>query len=261
MSSKDNFGDRMKAYERLETEQRFIPLLPIYARIDGNGFSKFTKGMERPFDPTMHACMVDTTARLVELTGAKIGYTQSDEISLIWEQPSIQSELWFAGKKQKMVSSLAAKASSFFMRELMNYGWEDLTEKCPSFDCRVFQLPNRVEAANAMLWREQDATKNAISMAAHTFYSQKELHGKKGPQMQEMMFQKGQNFNDYPDGFKRGTFVRRESYLLEEEGKAPVLRHRIATLSMPKFSSVMNRVGVIFDGEQPFVAHDDDDTQ
>ena len=29
----DNFGDRMKGYEALETERRFMPLLPVYARI------------------------------------------------------------------------------------------------------------------------------------------------------------------------------------------------------------------------------------
>ena len=53
--STDALGDRMKAYERQETELRFIPLLPIYARIDGRGFSKFTKGFARPYDERFRA--------------------------------------------------------------------------------------------------------------------------------------------------------------------------------------------------------------
>jgi tRNA(His) guanylyltransferase len=84
---------------------------------------------------------------------------------------------------------------------------------CPHFDARVISLPTLEEATNMMLWREMDATKNAVSMAAHSMFSHKSLQNKSGPQMQERMFkEKGINFNDYPDFFKRGTFVKRVVY-------------------------------------------------
>jgi tRNA(His) 5'-end guanylyltransferase len=64
-------------------------------------------------------------------------------------------------------------------------------------------------------------------MAAQSMFSHKELQGKHGPQMQEMMWQRfGVNFNDYPAFFKRGVFARRvkEERLLtpEQLEKIPV---------------------------------------
>lgn len=258
---RDNFGDRMKAYEATETDRRFIPLLPIYARIDGRCFSSFTRGMNRPYDMAMSRMMIETTKYLVEETHARIGYTQSDEISLVWVQESYDSEVFFCGKVQKMVSVLASLATAKF-NSLCS---DDLRQKLPTFDCRVFQLPNRVEAANAFLWREKDATKNAISMAARSFYSHKQLHGKSSAEMQEMIFQKGQNFNDYPIFFKRGTFVRRITelrHMTDDElaripenhwPAEPIMRSRIVELDMPIFTKVANRESVIFDGAEPIV--------
>lgn len=263
----------MKVYEARETERRFIPLLPIYARIDGRCFSRFTKGLNRPYDIRITRTMIETTKSLVENTQAKIGYTQSDEISLLWCQDRSDSELPFGGKIQKMVSVLASLAASCFVGACLIQDQEMQSRAMlltPHFDCRVFQLPNRIEAANAFLWREQDATKNAISMAARSFYSHKELNSKNCTQMQEMILQKGQNFNDYPAFFKRGTFIRRRNFerLFNEneleqipEAHRPlpntlVMRSEIIELEMPKFSSVENRVAVIFDGADPVVRSD-----
>ena len=270
MSDRDNFGDRMKEYEARETERCFIPLLPIYARIDGRCFSAFTHGMERPFDTRITQAMIDTTKYLIEETHARIGYTQSDEISLVWMQDRYDSELIFGGKIQKMVSVLASMTAARFASMCRFIGGDMVgrAEKLsPHFDCRVFQLPNRTEAANAFLWREKDATKNAISMAARSFYSHKALDGKNGSEMQEMIFQKGQNFNDYPAFFKRGTFLRRVTFeraftadeltrIPEKHRPAPetlVTRSDVVKLDMPSFGTVTNREAVIFDGAEPIV--------
>ena len=265
-----DFGDRMKSYEAQESGRRFIPLLPVYARIDGRCFSRFTKGMERPYDIAMSRAMIDTTKFLVSETHALIGYAQSDEISLVWLQKQYDSEIFFSGKIQKTVSVLASMAAAAFTRicyadKCLRSIAERLT---PHFDCRAFQLPSKVEAANVFLWREQDATKNAISMAARSFYSHKELHGKTGPEMQEMLWQKGQNFNDYPAFFKRGTFVRRvvvqRELTAEERVRIPVkhqppkgevvIRAEIAELEMPNFATVNNRTEVIFETAAPTAA-------
>jgi tRNA(His) 5'-end guanylyltransferase len=83
MSDNTGFGDRMKAYERQETSRRLLPLLPALVRIDGKNFSRFTTGLERPFDARLSDLMVATTKYLVEESNALCGYTQSDEISLL----------------------------------------------------------------------------------------------------------------------------------------------------------------------------------
>lgn len=267
----DDLGDRMKAYERRETDRIFLPMLPIYARIDGRGFSRFTKGMRRPYDERMSAAMVATVKHLVEHAHARIGYTQSDEISLLWLAEEYKSEMFFGGKVQKIVSVLASMATAAFTRAVLESADADFAayaDKLPHFDARAFQLPNKTEAANAMLWRELDATKNAISMAASHYYSHKQLQGKSGAEKQEMLFAKGVNFNNYPASFKRGTFVRRATYqraftpeelaAIPEKHRPPagtlVTRSRVVEIEMPRFGSVTNRVEVLFDGAEPVAA-------
>jgi len=265
----DDFGDRMKMFESRETG-RFMPLLPIYARLDGKSFSKFTKNFDRPFDVRMQRWMIETTKDLVKKTNAKIGYTQSDEISLVWYSDKIDSQVFFDGKKQKLVSVLASMCTASFIANYLNGVCRSdddysqlLGKDLPVFDCRAFQLPSLMEATNCFLWREQDATKNAISMACRHYYSHKEMHGKSGSEMQEMLFQKGINFNDYPAAFKRGTFVQHRTFekeLTREElekipehkrPEGPVIRSKIEEIEMPKFSSVSNRVNVIFNEKEP----------
>ena len=75
---RDAMGDRMKLYESAEAGRRLMPLLPAVARLDGKGFSGFTRGLARPFDVRLSNLMVETTTFLVEETNAVCGYTQSD---------------------------------------------------------------------------------------------------------------------------------------------------------------------------------------
>lgn len=267
MSNKDSFGDRIKAYEAVESHRRFLPLLPVYARIDGRSFSEFTRGLDRPYDVELSNIMRETTRWLVEETGACMGYTQSDEISLVWYSNNTQTQIFFNGRVTKMTSTLAAMASVKFNYLCLNSVdkiAKRARSKLPTFDARVFQLPNLVEAANTFLWREQDATKNAISMAAHAFFSHSQLQGKTGAEKQEMLWQThGINFNDYPAFFKRGSWFARRKFSREltveeleripekHRPTGPILRTSVVEVEMPKFTSVTNRVGVIFNGEDP----------
>ena len=266
---KDNFGNRIKEYEGQETLRSFMPLLPIYARLDGRGFSKFTKTMNRPYDERMSNTMTATMLALVDQTEAKIGYTQSDEISLVWYNDKQESMPMFNGKIQKLCSILASIGTvefNYYLKDYFGDDYESYRVLKPHFDCRVFQLPNLVEAANTVLWREQDATKNAISMAAHSMFPHNELQNKTGAEKQEMMYQKfGINFNDYPAFFKRGVFGRKETYegFLDDsvwnkipDNKKPecriITRSRMVRIELDKpFSKVSNRVNFIFNKEDP----------
>jgi tRNA(His) 5'-end guanylyltransferase len=261
----------MKEYEARETSRRFLPGLPIYARIDGRGFSRFTWGMERPYDARMSRAMVHSTKVLVEQTHATIGYVQSDEISLVWI-PAENGHGWFDGKTMKMASVLAGLATASFMVGIAAEFDADtgsaLWTKMPHFDARVLSLPNETEAANMLLWRNLDATKNAISMAASHYYSHKELQGKSGSEKQEMLFQKGKNFDSYPAFFKRGTWVRRVATMrtltAEELARIPekhrpaeddlLVRTEVQGFDLPPLNRVSNRTNVLFRGEEPLSA-------
>ena len=73
------------------------------------------------------------------------------------------------------------------------------------FDARVFNIPKE-EVTNCLVWRQQDATRNAIQMLGQCNFSHKELHEKSCADIQDMlMTQKGINFNDMPTEFKRGV--------------------------------------------------------
>jgi tRNA(His) guanylyltransferase len=264
---KDELGDRMKGYESAMAGARCMPMLPVLARIDGRAFSSFTRGMNRPFDERMSYVMIDTARRLVDETGALIGYTQSDEITLAWFAATSKSQIWFDGRIAKMTSQLAALATLYFYESVLE-SLPEYAKRQPTFDARVWQVPNLSEAANVFLWREWDATKNSISMAAGELYSHRALMGKSGKEKQEMLFQKGINWSTcYPDYFKRGTYIQRatttRAFTTSEIDQLPpkhaaranpelvVERSVVSILSLPPLSTIANRVDVLFNGSSP----------
>jgi len=263
----DELGDRMKLYEMAEAGRRFMPLLPILARVDGRAFHSFTRGMERPYSEAMTQCMIYTAERLAFETNACMAYTQSDEITLAWHSLDPKSQVWFDGRICKMTSQLGALATLHFYRVAGIHLGEKYTQLLPTFDARVWQVPNRTEGANVFLWREWDCTKNSLTMAASALYSHNELHEVNGQQKHDMLMAKGVNWNDYPPSFKRGTFVQRRRvvrpFTTEELEQLPpkhearanpaltVERWKIAPVAMPPFGTVTNREAVIFEGAEP----------
>lgn len=266
---KDEFGDRMKYYESMEAGRRFLPMLPVIARLDGKNFSRWTKGLKRPYDERMNELMKKVTVDLVTNTNANIGYTQSDEITLGFYSNSFKSQIFFDGRIMKLTSVLASMATAYFN----DWAPKLIPERegyLAYFDCRVWQLPNLVEGTNAILWRELDATKNSVSMAARHYYSHQQLHGLGRADMMDLLHAKGVNWNDYPVFFKRGVYVQRHKEIrkftadeiedLPEQHEArtnPNLEvERTDTLimdDMPPLAKVINRTEVLFFGDDPIV--------
>lgn len=269
MPDKTAFGERMKAYEGAEAARRFLPGLPVIARIDGKRFSRWTHGLPRPYDPRLSEVMIEVTGWLVEQTGARVGYTQSDEITLVLHVDNIGQQVFLDGRIQKLVSILASMATSRF-NDLARVAIPERADQPAMFDCRCWTVPSLEEAANTVLWRERDATKNSLQMAARHHHPHSALDGKAGPEMHELLRQVGVNWNDYPAFFKRGSFLRRETvrtpFTAEELAALPekhaarrdpglvIERSRVQRLEMPPFDKVVNRVGVVFDGEAPQTA-------
>jgi len=219
----DNLGDRMK-----ENENIFRQYLPkrcyTILRLDGCHFHTFTRGMKKPFDERLVNGMIETTKYLCShIQGCKLGYVQSDEISLVLTDfENIKSDAWFSGNIQKIVSVSSSMASTFLYSYLIHstdlYFQEKDIFDIPTFDCRVWSLSDIWEVYNAFLWRQQDCTRNSIESIAHSLYSQKQCQNKNCNELQEMIFQKGTNFNNVATHLKRGTFVYKTNTLIE--GKA-----------------------------------------
>lgn len=208
---KDAHGDRMKSYER-QYESHLNPHLPVYVRIDGRSFSKFTKNMERPFDINMHCAMVYVAENILTRTNACCAYTQSDEISLVYLAEDENSDIIFGGRLMKLVSVLASMAASLFVEYIQEReNWQNYINRTPHFDCRVCQLPNKTEAANMFLWRYKDATRNAVSMLAQNNFSHKQLQNKSTQEMISMLSDFNIKLTDYHDAFYHGTFIKKEN--------------------------------------------------
>lgn len=253
----DEFGDRMKDWEGRFTKQTVVPSQVLCVRIDGKGFSKFTKGFEKPFDDRLTKTMVDTTKELVKLTNAAIGYTQSDEITLIYNMGEKQSEHIFGGKTSKINSIIASMATANFNMFLKENAE---TEKLAYFDCRAWGVPTKIEASNVLLWRVQDARKNSISAMMRWTCGHKAMDGLSGEQMKEHMLKEGKDWNDLPDRWKYGVYVKRENYETElpdevwnkiPDGKKPesriVTRSKIVEMDLGYYGdlSLEERVKII----------------
>jgi tRNA(His) 5'-end guanylyltransferase len=211
-----SLGDRMKLYEEPSTARRAYKGQPLIVRLDGDNFSTFTKGLAKPFDYRFTTCMQELMVGLVERYQATVGYVQSDEITLVWyETPDSSGDYPFAGRFQKLESQLPSWAAARFAK-LIDKHLQEKSKAEACFDARAFVVPTLVEAYNAVLWRQQDAVKNAISSAAVFHCGHKAVLGMNSKERQEKMFNDaGVNFNDYDWSFKRGTFARREKVFKE----------------------------------------------
>ena len=240
---KDPLGDRMKDFYEDRTRHKLARRTNTIIRIDGKAFHTYTKGLQRPFDPGLTEDMNKTTEYLCQnIQGAKFGYVQSDEISiLITDYDDITTHAWFDGNLQKMASIAASLATAKFNQlRMARSTWEgsdiagsleqdDIENfKLAHFDARVFQIPYPEEVLNYSIWRQQDATRNSISSVAQSLYSAKELHGKKTSDMQEMIFQKGINWNDYSPREKRGSVIRKvEKKFVRKETSAKITEKEV----------------------------------
>lgn len=241
MSNKrDSLGDRMKENYENRAKTYLVRRMPVIIRLDGKAFHTFTKGMKKPYDEIFHNTMNATMKYLCEnIQGCKLGYTQSDEITLLLtDYDTLDTDAWFDNNVQKICSVSASMATMKFnqvfadlVRDWMDenavYTGVDIQLPLEAraytrarvtgamFDSRCFNIPVE-EVTNCFIWRQQDATRNAIQMLGQCNFSHKELQNKSCNDIQDMlMLQKGINFNDMPTEFKRGVCCVKEEYYPE----------------------------------------------
>lgn len=242
MGDRTDLGDRMKRYE--EPYRHTLPRrVYTVTRVDGRAFHSYLRGCERPYDTVFMAQMDEVAQALCkEISGARFAYVQSDEISVLsTDFGSHGTEPWFGGDLAKHLSLAAAVASATLtrLRPVTAQG-----SPIATFDARVFTLADPVEVANYFLWRQKDAVRNSISMTAQTHFSPRRLHGVNTDQMQEMLWHEARvNWNDQPDGFKRGRVVFREVYVEQEAQvaestpKVRLVRSRWVAKDAPHFAA------------------------
>jgi tRNA(His) guanylyltransferase len=195
---------------------RLIPGAWTVIRLDGRGFSKFTASrFEKPFDERFHGFMVRTATVLLEEMGAIYAYTESDEISLLFRPE------WdlFDRELEKLVSLSAGLASATF------------TQACGElahFDSRVWLGTRRADVCDYFRWRQADAGRCALHgwcywtlrKAGKSVKEATGMLGGKGVSAKnELLFERGINFNEVPAWQRRGVGLYWEEY--DKEGYNP----------------------------------------
>lgn len=219
-----NLSERIKDFYENRTRYYLNRRTITIIRLDGKGFSNFTSNLNKPFDADFSNDMDATAIYLCEkIQGIKFAYTQSDEISLVLSDfDELETDAWFDYNVQKMVSVAASFATAKFNQLRLSHVQTDIFAneinehpKLAFFDARVFQVPNVDEMVNAIIQRQQDATRNSVSMAASSVYSHKILEGKSNCEKQDLLMEKGINWNDYLVKYKRGVVISRELVNIE----------------------------------------------
>ena len=205
----DDIGDRFKAYERC-FDYTLPRRMPMVIRVDGRSFHSIK--LAKPFDTEFFSYMSGTAIALCKaIQGAVLAYFQSDEISIIARddmQPN--TEAW-AGKRLSKVVSLSAAVAT----EAFNDHAEGRYGDGRHFDSRAFVLPDLSEVTNYLIWRQQDATRNSVSMAAHAAFSHKSLQNVNSNGMIDRLREAGKPWEDTPTHFKRGAVCRPVKVLKE----------------------------------------------
>jgi tRNA(His) guanylyltransferase len=214
----DDLDAKMRVFETAH-DLCVLPGLFIVARLDGRGFTRLTKELhpfEAPFDERFRDLMLATTQHLMGC-GFRVvyAYTQSDEISVLLHR----DETLFDRKLRKLDSVLAGEASATFSLRLG-------AQAC--FDSRVSQLPTDTLVIEYFRWRQEDATRNALN--AHCYWALRkegksvraatdELLSLSVSEKNELLFERGINFNKTPLWQRRGTGLFWETF--ERDGVNP----------------------------------------
>lgn len=207
---RSSIGTRMKSYE--DAQKTYLTRrMPVMIRVDGNAFHTFTRGFERPFDSIMAESMQRTMKYMCEnISGCVLGYTQSDEITLLLIDYKKKNQgAWFGYVKRKVETIAASMATMAFNEAFSDVITEKISEdimkvqndeeaekvkdyyfkyvkKCgrAMFDARAFNIPE-FEVVNEFIWRQQDCTRNSIQSVGHANFSDKKMHKKNMSQIEE----------------------------------------------------------------------------
>lgn len=246
-----------------ENEYHFI-------RCDGRHFKSFCKKFKKPFDEIFRNTMSRTMIALCEeIQGSLIGFTQSDEITIMFKKTSEDSELFFSGRVSKIETSASSSCTllfnKFFMEEVKNAKEklkdeyikdgilslseiEYLIEKefsiykenfmTATFDAKVFSRPNLEKAQEVFIWRILDCYKNAVQMVARTIYSNKQLEHKKLSDMKAMLLNEKIDIDHYPLRNMYGIAAIKEKKILYQGTKRECIRKKF---------TLKNSLEVVFD--------------
>lgn len=196
----------------------------ILVHIDGRSFSKMVKNkFEKPFSVNF-VNMMDTTASYLceKIQGVQLAYVQSDEITLLLNKKTPESEIFFNGRLCKMQSIISSLATGKFNQlmtlwylknQVTEYNTLDLISNMPlyQFDCKVWEVPSYDEVIAWFLFRNIDCIRNSKQQTAQTYISHNILKNKTADDQIKYLYEKeGIDWNKFDDNVKYGRLITKE---------------------------------------------------
>ena len=114
--------DRMTQYYESVTHSRTLTRrMPVIIRCDMECGKAFTNKLKKPWDDVFSEAMQRTVCDMAEkIQGCVLGYTASDEISLLLlDYQELNTDAWFGYNVDKLVSSAASMATIFFYKNFV----------------------------------------------------------------------------------------------------------------------------------------------
>lgn len=241
MNKNLELSNRMKNYYEQVSKTKLMRKCPVAIRIDGCHYRTFTKNLNKPFDDIIIKTMQSTMKYLcANIQGCILGYTQSDEITLILtDYKNIDSDAWFDYEVEKLCSVSASMTTlafnQFFKENVSLYKFkaydgiskykDDITEKYIKnldkavengaiFDARCFNIPKE-EVTNLLYWRQKDAIRNSIQMVGQAHFSQKELNHKSLEDITYMLCDKNIVWDVFPKAKRFGSCCIKKEIVIE----------------------------------------------
>jgi tRNA(His) 5'-end guanylyltransferase len=227
----DELSSRMRAYEDVP-QLYLMRRVPVIIRTDIRSGSNLTKGFNKPFDDVFGKTMIRTMEHVAkEIQGCIFAYTESDEMSFVLsDYKKLNSAAWFDYNVEK-VASLAASEATFAFNKYFAEGvdkykngigydedgnlnkeeydqyviYHRAVDKGVRFDGRCANYP-KDEVANYIYWRQSDAMRNSVSMAARAQFPHSKCDNKNQEQLKEMLLSEcGIDWNDYATHYRHGV--------------------------------------------------------
>jgi len=200
--------NRIKEYES-KFNVEIKPYNSFILRLDGVNFSNYTKGFKSPYDDIFRMSMIQTMNDMMENFHAVTGYTQSDEITLIFAPACTREEFDNKtnksvhirnGRVMKICSVTASFCANRFTYNLFKFiepikdqyttnFIEKINRKTAMFDCRAIEFEENIvhDVVNHQVWRRTDCERNAISQYGMHHFGHKKIFKKSTKEILEML--------------------------------------------------------------------------
>ena len=234
-------------YYRELANYKLTPGLPVLIMLDGRSFSKKIKNkFKKPFDDFFVSAMNETMAYLCKnIQGCKVGYCQSDEISLIATDTGEEGPASsFFGYRLCKIQSITASIATSKFNQIMMKRWLEVEgntiDNFPlyEFDSKAWVVPSYNDAYAHFLWRQFDCIRNAKQQIAQTYLPHKQLVGlNSDQQVEKVKAEKGIDYDSFSDGLKQGRICYKEQVEEVSPEYGTFMRSRWNVYDAPRFNT------------------------